>query len=315
MDIRFSHHAPACWGLPLLAIFGLAASACESQATTGPGPHAITVQLENAQGQAVASAAIMEGLAPSIASSARVASGARQSPPAAGGVTVAIQVTDLPPGTHGFHVHSVGRCAPPDFTSAGPNLNPDSRSHGVRSPNGPQAGDLPNLTVDSDHTAFAAFFVEHLSMSQLESAPNGTALVIDGAPDDDLTDPSGGSGAHIACGVITTAPAPSPTPSPTPTSTVPAPPTPAATPTPAAGTASQTKDVILAGLAPGTYPVHLHSRCDGRQGFHIRGLDNLAVNRQGQGSVPVPNADFGRGWCVIVYTNASLQNVLATRMI
>ena len=315
MTIRFSHHARARWGLPLLAIIGLAAGACESHATTGPGPHAITIQLENAQGQVVASAAITQGLASSVASSARVASGSRQSSPADGGVTVAIQVTDLPPGTHGFHVHSVGRCAPPGFTSAGPNLNPDNRSHGVRSPNGPQAGDLPNLTVDSDHTAFAAFFVEHLSMSQLESAPNGTALVIDAAPDDDLTDPSGGSGAHIACGVITTAPAPSPTPTPTSTATATAPPTPTATPTPTGGTTSQTKDVTLAGLAPGTYPVHLHSRCDGSQGFHITGLDNLVITRQGQGRIAVPNADFGKGWCVIVYTNASLQNVLATRMI
>jgi Cu/Zn superoxide dismutase len=207
----------------------------------------------------------------------------------------------------------VGRCDPPGFTSAGPNLNPDNRSHGVRSPNGPQAGDLPNLTVDSDHTSSAAFFVEHLSMSQLESAPNGTALLIDAAPDDDLTDPSGGSGAHIACGVITKAPAPSPTP--TPTSTPTAPPTPTAAPTPTGGTASQTKVVTFAGLAPGAYPVHVHSRCDGRQAFHITGLDNLVINRQGQGGVVVPNADFGKGWCVIVYTNASLQNVLAARTI
>jgi Cu-Zn family superoxide dismutase len=204
--------------------------ACQSGGAS-PGPRSIEVTLRNAAGQEVAAAVIVQGLVPSmvggpaIATSPTAASGARQSQPpstpptlspsptSAEGVTIGVQVTDLPPGSHGFHVDSVGRCDAPDFSSSGPHLNPDNRSHGVKSANGPQAGDLPNLTVDADRTALAGFVVKHLSMSQLESAPNGTALVIDARPDDDLTAPDGNSGPHLACGVIQAAPAPSASPS------------------------------------------------------------------------------------------------------
>jgi Cu-Zn family superoxide dismutase len=219
MTINFSR-----WP-PLLALIGLAA-ACQTQATTAPAASNVTVPLKNAQGQVAASVVIIPGLSPSVASGARVASSARtasdartasaprQASPEPSGVTLVVTVTDLPPGTHGFHVRSVARCDPPDFITAGPILNPDGRAHGVRSPNGPEAGDLPNLTVDSDHSLFAAFFVGHLSMSQLSSAPNGTSLVIDSGPDDDLTQPNGSSGTHIACGVISAAPTASPSPGP-----------------------------------------------------------------------------------------------------
>lgn len=224
MDISYDRRRQMARSLPLplLALVGLAAAACQPETTTGPGPATITVQLTNAAGQDVASAVIVDGVAPSVASVPRVASAPRaasaprQASPATSGVTVLIQVTDLPPGTHGFHVHSVGRCDPPAFLFIGPHLNPDGRAHGVRSPNGPHAGDLPNLTVDGDRTALAAFFVGHLSMSQITSAPNGAALVIDAAPDDDVTDPGGSSGVHIACGVIRPASAPSPASTPSP---------------------------------------------------------------------------------------------------
>ena len=42
----------------------------------------------------------------------------------AGGVTFRIDAGGLPHGIHGIHVHAVGRCDPPDFTSAGPHWNP-----------------------------------------------------------------------------------------------------------------------------------------------------------------------------------------------
>src|SRR3954452_25231579 len=65
----------------------------------------------------------------------------------AGGVAFRIYATQLPHGVHGLHVHAVGRCDPPDFTSAGPHWNPAGRKHGVNNPAGPHAGDLPNVTA------------------------------------------------------------------------------------------------------------------------------------------------------------------------
>lgn len=74
-------------------------------------------------------------------------------------------------------------------------------------------------------------------------------------------------------------------------------------------------DVAFSGLPVGTFPTHLHSRCDGRQAFHITVLDSLVVADGGSGAVSVPTDYFGRGLCVVVYTNTSLTRVLAYRTI
>ena len=71
----------------------------------------------------------------------------------------------------------------------------------------------------------------------------------------------------------------------------------------------------FSGLPPGSYAVHLHSVCSGAQGFHITVLPRLVVGIGGAGSIPVSISDFGNGWCVIVYSSASLVRVLAMRAI
>ena len=64
-----------------------------------------------------------------------------------GGVTFRVEARGLAHGIHAIHAHSVGRCDPPDFVSAGPHWNPLGRKHGLSNPAGPHAGDLPNVTV------------------------------------------------------------------------------------------------------------------------------------------------------------------------
>jgi hypothetical protein len=68
-------------------------------------------------------------------------------------------------------------------------------------------------------------------------------------------------------------------------------------------------------LPRGSYPVHLHSRCSGLQGFHITVIGTLRVGAGGTGSISVPTSYFGNGLCLIVYTNTSLSAVLTTRQI
>ncbi len=124
----------------------------------------------------------------------------------AGGVRVSAQVRNLPPGQHGIHVHVVGRCDPPDFMSAGGHFNPMNRQHGLRNPQGPHAGDLPNVTVDANGTATyqatnALVTLGPGGNSLLDA--DGSALVIHADPDDEASDPTGNSGGRIACGVIT----------------------------------------------------------------------------------------------------------------
>jgi Cu-Zn family superoxide dismutase len=102
----------------------------------------------------------------------------------------------------------VGRCDPPDFTSAGGHFNPQVRQHGRQNPLGPHAGDLPNLVVGADGAVNAAVIAPDVTLGSPVNShslfpPAGTALVIHAKPDDGTTDPAGNAGPRIACGVIT----------------------------------------------------------------------------------------------------------------
>jgi Cu-Zn family superoxide dismutase len=118
-----------------------------------------------------------------------------------GGISFRIDASGLPPGIHGIHVHGVGRCDPPDFASAGSHWNPASRKHGLNNPAGPHAGDLPNVTVAASGVLQETVALPHATLAQLLDA-DGAALVLHAAADDNMTDPSGNSGARIACAVI-----------------------------------------------------------------------------------------------------------------
>lgn len=112
-----------------------------------------------------------------------------------------IDASGLPAGVHGIHVHGGGRCDTPKFESAGPHWNPASRRHGLHNPQGPHAGDLPNVTVGDDGRLATKVTAPGPSLAALLDA-DGAALVIHADPDDYMTDPSGNSGARIACAVL-----------------------------------------------------------------------------------------------------------------
>ncbi len=121
------------------------------------------------------------------------------------GVRISLQAWKLSPGPHGFHIHAVGKCDPPSFTSAGGHFNPDGKKHGLKNPAGPHAGDLPNLVVGPDGSVSAEVVASEVTLGLGKNSlfrRDGSALVIHAAPDDDTTDPAGNAGARIACGVI-----------------------------------------------------------------------------------------------------------------
>ena len=122
-----------------------------------------------------------------------------------GGVRVAITAIDLAPGAHGAHIHAVGRCDPPDFSSAGSHWNPTDRGHGKENPEGMHKGDLPNLIVGADGRGSVEYVISGVSLAgrpipMLDD--DGAAVVLHVSADDYHTDPSGNSGGRIACGVI-----------------------------------------------------------------------------------------------------------------
>ena len=105
---------------------------------------------------------------------------------------------------HGLHIHTVGACTP-DFAAVGGHFNPTTAQHGLDNPNGPHAGDLPNLEIDADGNGTYEATTTLVTLDQGDNSlfdSDGSALVIHAAPDDLVTDPSGNSGDRIACGVI-----------------------------------------------------------------------------------------------------------------
>ncbi|MCC6382713.1 MAG: superoxide dismutase family protein [Dehalococcoidia bacterium] len=124
---------------------------------------------------------------------------------AAGVVRVTVDVSQLPAGPHGIHLHSVGTCEGPAFTSAGGHVNPASKQHGLLNPAGPHAGDLPGIdetTVDLLMYNGATSLVTLMSGPRSLFDVDGSALVVHMNADDQMTDPTGNSGARIACAVL-----------------------------------------------------------------------------------------------------------------
>ncbi|MFL6728736.1 MAG: superoxide dismutase family protein [Sphingomicrobium sp.] len=119
-----------------------------------------------------------------------------------GGISFRIYATGLPHGVHGIHVHPIGRCDPPDFASAGTHWNPAGRQHGLNNPQGPHAGDMPNVTVAANGVLQETVVLPHARLAELVDA-DGAAILIHAGPDDYVSQPSGNSGAKIACAVIT----------------------------------------------------------------------------------------------------------------
>jgi Cu-Zn family superoxide dismutase len=121
-----------------------------------------------------------------------------------GALAIKVRAFGLTPGLHGIHFHSVGRCDGSSFATAGGHFNPTGRSHGLASPAGAHAGDLPNLSIGLSGEGQLS---TRLSPSVFPEAAtlldaDGAAVIVHANPDDGMTDPSGNSGARIACGVL-----------------------------------------------------------------------------------------------------------------
>lgn len=185
-----------------LTAFGvaLALAGCGSDKSTNSST--TTIVTDNVAAEANAAAPAPSSARAELVNARGGASGAATAATdPSGAVRITVAATGLTPGVHGIHIHTVGLCEGPKFETAGAHWNPTAKSHGAENPNGPHAGDLPNLTAAADGTARVDLTLPAGTMAELLDA-DGAAIVVHAKADDLKTDPSGNSGDRIACGVF-----------------------------------------------------------------------------------------------------------------
>jgi Cu-Zn family superoxide dismutase len=115
-------------------------------------------------------------------------------------VQVVGDFTGLKPGKHGFHIHEKGDCSAPDAASAGAHFNPTQQHHGGPMTADHHMGDFGNIEADASGKAHVDWKGK-MSLSGADSIV-GKSVVVHEKEDDLKTDPSGNSGARVACGAI-----------------------------------------------------------------------------------------------------------------
>ena len=124
------------------------------------------------------------------------------------GVVIHLEARGLTPGWHAVHLHEKGDCSDAAFTAAGGHINHAPKTpHGLLNPGGPDMGDLPNIYAAADGSVFAELYSPFVSVAGAGGRPglvdaDGSALVIHANKDDYLTQPIGGAGPRVACGVV-----------------------------------------------------------------------------------------------------------------
>lgn len=124
------------------------------------------------------------------------------------GLLIRIEAGGLTPGWHGVHIHATGQCAAP-FTSAGGHINhgDPKAPHGLVNAGGPDDGDLPNVFADAQGRVNAEVFTTRARIArdgpgQWLWDADGSALVIHASMDDHTSQPIGGAGDRVVCGVM-----------------------------------------------------------------------------------------------------------------
>ena len=169
-----------------LVFFGVGAVLLSASAMAGEVQPAATAQFINPEGETIGEATLWQG---------------------PHGVLIHVVLAGLSPGKHAIHLHAVGACEP-DFGASGGHINPDGAKHGLLNPEGPDNGDLPNIyasetgDVQAELYTTAVYVVEATPGAAPLFDEDGSALVVHAKGDDHVTQPIGGAGGRVGCGVI-----------------------------------------------------------------------------------------------------------------
>ncbi len=150
-------------------------------------PASVTVALKGPKGEDMGTAVVTEGTK---------------------GVLVRVEAKGLTPGWHGLHFHEKADCSSADFKSAGGHVHDATPViHGFLAEGSNDGGDLPNIWAGADGVAKADVFSTFVELGEAHSRPSlkdadGSAIVIHAKADDYASQPIGGAGDRVACGVI-----------------------------------------------------------------------------------------------------------------
>ena len=118
-------------------------------------------------------------------------------------VMLHVRVSGLKPGAeHGFHIHDKGDCSSGDGMSAGGHFNPTAKPHARHDAAERHAGDLPSLKADAAGRVDVHVQLSGVTIGSGVTDIVGRGLIVHADPDDFKTQPTGNSGARVACGVI-----------------------------------------------------------------------------------------------------------------
>jgi Cu-Zn family superoxide dismutase len=117
-------------------------------------------------------------------------------------VAVSVRGSGLAPGAHGFHIHEKGDCSSGDGMSAGGHFNPHGKPHASPTVADRHAGDMPMLQADGTGVVMLTVELDVVSIGGGAADIVGKAVIVHKDPDDFRTQPTGNSGARVACGVI-----------------------------------------------------------------------------------------------------------------
>jgi Cu-Zn family superoxide dismutase len=119
-----------------------------------------------------------------------------------GSVEVRVNLTGVPAGVHGFHVHEKGDCGN-NGNNAGGHFNPTSTPHAAPEVDPHHAGDFGNVTADANGNVTTTITTRSITVAEGASSAVGRAVILHANPDDLTTQPTGNAGGRIACGVVT----------------------------------------------------------------------------------------------------------------
>lgn len=120
-----------------------------------------------------------------------------------GGVQVYGKLMNMTPGkTVAIHIHETGSCADMG-KAAGGHFNPDNHPHSNPDDMNGHAGDLPNITANADGVATLNYLNKQITADKAgKYSVNRRAFIVHANADDYTTQPAGGAGDRIACGII-----------------------------------------------------------------------------------------------------------------